>query len=318
MFRSLSFLTALAGVISFSTPLGAQEIAGPTGSYGAVMEYDASILPAQTIYRPRDMADGGFPIVSWGNGGCANNGGSESRQFLMQLASDGYVIVAPGKPGPDVVVQPTADRVEGLEDATPRVAPPPAPPSGSSVGPDSALSSADQLIAGIDWAMRENERPGSIYFGKLAVTAVAIMGRSCGGLQALAVQSDPRVQTSMIWNSGILDSPRTVNGTLVTKDSLDKIHVPIAYIDGGPTDMAHANAVDDVGRIEDVPVFFGSIPVGHPGTMQQLNGGSNARVAKAWLDWHLRGDESAARVFVGEDCLLCQDPNWTIKRKNMD
>jgi len=34
------------------------------------------------------------------------------------------------------------------------------------------------------------------------------MGQSCGGVQALDVSKDPRVTTSLIWNSGVLAGSR--------------------------------------------------------------------------------------------------------------
>jgi hypothetical protein len=58
------------------------------------------------------------------------------------------------------------------------------------------------------------------------------------------------------------------------------------------------------------------LPVGHGGTFQEPNGGAAASVAVSWLDWQLRGDATAARLFVGEDCGLCRDAKWTYQRRN--
>jgi hypothetical protein len=35
----------------------------------------------------------------------------------------------------------------------------------------------------------------------------------------------------------------------------------------------------------------------------------------SWLDWQLRGDPKAAERFVGENCGLCRDAQWTLERK---
>jgi hypothetical protein len=49
----------------------------PPGSYAVTIESDPG-LPTHTIYRPADLASfvGGkkLPIISWGNGACANAG----------------------------------------------------------------------------------------------------------------------------------------------------------------------------------------------------------------------------------------------------
>src|SRR5690606_6572651 len=59
-----------------------------------------------------------------------------------------------------------------------------------------------QLIAAIDWAIAENARPGGKHKDTLDTAQVAVMGHSCGGRQALAVSSDPRVKTSVIVSAG--------------------------------------------------------------------------------------------------------------------
>jgi len=63
-------------------------------------------------------------------------------------------------------------------------------------------------------------------------------------------------------------------------------------------------------------VAVANLPVGHGGTFQEPNGGAAASVAVSWLDWQLRGDASAARRFVGDDCGLCRDASWTYQRRN--
>jgi hypothetical protein len=35
----------------------------------------------------------------------------------------------------------------------------------------------------------------------------------------------------------------------------------------------------------------------------------------AWLRWKLLDDVDAARLFVGDDCLLCKDERWQVKNR---
>jgi len=35
----------------------------------------------------------------------------------------------------------------------------------------------------------------------------------------------------------------------------------------------------------------------------------------SWLNWQLRGDAQSAKRFVGEDCGLCKDTQWSLQRK---
>ena len=89
------------------------------------------------------------------------------------------------------------------------------------------------------------------------------------------------------------------------------------YLTGGPSDVAHPNASDDVARIDRVPVFFGSLPVGHGGTFSAPNGGDRAQVSARWLDWQLKADADAGREFAGADCRLCADTRWTVVQKRL-
>jgi hypothetical protein len=101
----------------------------------------------------------------------------------------------------------------------------------------------------------------------------------------------------------------------IAKGDLERLHTPVAYILGGPTDIAYPNGMDDVSRINHVPVFAANLPVGHGGTFRTANGGDWARVAVAWLDWQLKRDRAARAWFVGEDCRLCTTFGWTVQRK---
>ena len=64
--------------------------------------------------------------------------------------------------------------------------------------------------------------------------------------------------------------------------------------------------MDDVGRIDHVPLLFAYNGVGHGGTYLDPNGGDYAAAVVDWLDWRLKGDEHAARTFVGDACGLCK------------
>jgi hypothetical protein len=135
-------------------------------------------------------------------------------------------------------------------------------------------------------------------------------------VQALQVASDPRVKTLVIHNSGVLNNgPTNMTGISVGKEVLQTLHTPVIYIEGGPTDIAYENGMDDFKRITQVPAAMANLPVGHGGTFNEPNGGAAASVAVSWLNWQLRGDAQAAKRFVGEDCGLCKDAQWSLQRK---
>jgi hypothetical protein len=144
---------------------------------------------------------------------------------------------------------------------------------------------------------------------------------SCGGLQAIGVAADPRVTTVMVWNSGTF--PEGTDGLAgtgnATKASLAELHTPVAYISGDESDIAFENANADFEAISHVPVFRAWLKgVPHAGTYRQPRGGAFTDVAVAWLDWQLKGETDAGRMFRGEDCGLCRDRGWVVRKKNID
>lgn len=282
-----------------------------TGRYPAIMEVDPG-LRTHTIYRPANLRALGsrkLPIVVWGNGACLNLG-NRFRYFLTEIASHGYLAIAIGPPGSAAVEATSEAPLDIGEPVDPAMRKP--------------KTRSTQLIDAMNWAIAENSREGSALRGKLAADRIAVMGQSCGGLQAIDASADRRVTTTVVWNSGTFgpDSPvaeKGLPGAPATKASLAKLHAPIAYISGDVTDIAFANANDDFDKLPEIPAFRGyPTGVGHTGTYREPGGGEFAKVAVQWLDWQLRGNVRAARTFVGAKCDLCRDPRWTVRQKNLN
>lgn len=278
------------------------DVAG-NGGYPAIA-FARADAPGYTFYRPLVMPDAALPVVLWGNGGCRNDGLSASH-FLREIASHGYLVIANGAPG---VERP----------ALAELPPPPLPPAGPLPPrqPTPDETSVAQLLAGIDWAVAANADPSDPLAGHLDPARIAVMGHSCGGLQALSAAADPRVDAVMAFASGVYNRDNGgLSGVAITKDDLLHLHTPVAYVLGGPTDIAFPNGSDDFARISHVPAMLANLPVGHGGTFALANGGDWARVGADWLDWQIKGDAAAARSFVGPDCRLCTTFGWTLERK---
>lgn len=285
---------------------------GGTGPYKAIMTVDSS-LHTHTIYRPVDLSSFGgdnlLPIVVWGNGACANIG-NRFRYFLTEIASNGYFIAAIGPV--------ESQWVEGNVSTTPPGEEPPEPVDPADRAPPSSWT---QLIDAMDWATAENGREGSIYYGKLDPGKIAVMGQSCGGLQAIRASADPRTTVSGIWNSGTFpdDSDMVLAGAEATKASLKDLHAPVAFITGDESDMAYTNSNADFAVVDHVPVLRAyKKGLGHSRHYRAPGGGPFGEVAVAWLDWQLKGDEAARSWFVGDACKLCEDPDWFVDSKNLD
>lgn len=271
-----------------------------TGAYPAIKRVD-KWFPDHVLYRPADLGRLGgkkLPVLLWGNGGCANDGAS-GRHHLLEVASHGYLAIAPGPimSGPDA--PPEAQR------------PRPGTPGGATTW--------QQVNAGLDLADKANADPKSPYYQRLDLKNVAVGGHSCGGLQALNVAlKNPRIKTLMMHNSGLFNSatPMPIQDG-VTKASLANLRVPTIYILGGPTDIAYPNGMDDYKYITNAPVMVANIETGHQASFADTNGGIVAQVSVDWLDWMLKGDKRAGERFRTAKCLLCTDPEWTVESKNL-
>jgi dienelactone hydrolase len=264
----------------------------PLGPYAEVTIDSAEGLPTHTVYRPTDLtafpsADR-LPIVVWGNGACRLDGLMFQR-YLTKIASHGFLVVA-----------------VGAKDFRERQA-----------GPVGGGGTGAHLIQAIDWGVKENTRAGSPLAGRIDTGTVAMMGQSCGGLMAIEAAHDPRVDTLVIWNSGVFNTGMA-SLTTATKATLATIHSNTAYFNGGVSDIAFENSNDDVSRIGQVPLFYGVMKeAGHAATYAHVNGGKFAEVGANWLLWRLKGDQKAGAMFDGPECGLCRDAEWTVQKKGM-
>ncbi len=263
---------------------------GGRGPYKAIM-LENKTLVAHTIFAPQNLKDfnndNPLPVLVWGNGACSNSPW-EHYKFLNEIASYGYLVVATG--------------YIPMDDEPYR-------------GP---MSTSEQQIESIDWVIAQNADQNSPYYQKVDVKHICVAGMSCGGLQTLFNCADPRITSLMICNSGLfkMENANTAVGgmPMPPKSKLKEIHTPIIYILGGKEDIAYENGMDDFQRIDHVPACAANYPVGHGGTYRQPHGGEFSVVALAWLNWQLKGEQQAAKMFKGIDCELSKRKDWTIQK----
>ena len=150
------------------------------------------------------------------------------------------------------------------------------------------------------------------------------MGQSCGGLEALAAGSDPRVTSVVAWNSGIFEDGSVGD---ITKDALNDLHTPTMWVNSGPLDIAYPQAETDYAMVPDhIPAIWANYDLSengdgirgaHLGTFFEEDGGEFGRVAVLWLDFQLKGVTENKSQFIGPECGLCAyDPKWTVQYKN--
>ena len=293
-FFSLAVLAALSfvsmSVNAADEPKSRIVEEGGLGPYKAIMKEEPS-LAEHTVFVPQDLSKfnekNPLPVLVWGNGACTNSPW-EHYKFLNEIASHGFLVLATG-------IIPMDDQ-----------------------GYRGPMSRTEQQIESMDWAEKQNADPKSPYYKKIDLKNIAVAGMSCGGLQTLFNCADPRIKTLMICNSGLFNQQnanQAVGGMpMPPKEKLKEIHSSIMYLLGGETDIAYGNGMDDFRRISHVPACVANFPVGHGGTYRQPHGGEFTVVALAWLQWQLKGDQKAAKMFKGKDCELSKRKDWTIEK----
>lgn len=231
------------------------------------------------VYHPMDMREK-MPVLVFCNGGCMDTSiGYEN--MLNDIASYGYIVVAIGE------LQMFAQHEK--DQHTP----------------------SSMVVKALDWISRQATDPASPYYNKIDTDRIAAAGHSCGGAQVLANAADARLKTYLILNAGM--------GEMTMADAnakaLKNLHGPILYLVGGKSDVAWPNAQMDYKAIKKTPVVLAdNTQSGHGGTYEQPNGGANARMVRAWLDWQLKGKNEHEKLFLGGD--LTDYEGWIIMHKN--
>jgi len=276
------------GTAGSSTPLPMGPASGPfppvtdfmvDGPYTARTLEGVGPNSNYTVYLPTELAPGGAknPIVGWMSGGATSHTG---YPLLPRLATLGFVVVA-------------SNTIPGI-------------------GDEAALG--QEIIAGIDWALAENERADSELFGKLDATKIASMGYSMGSLATFQIANDPRLTTTV-----------HISGGNMAPEAIENLHAPAAFICGipgddtcnilsGDCDIAAANCdLDFMGAT--TPVFYANFQGGHLGILTPPLSDAIGAMASAWLRYELMSDSTLEPMFVGPDCTYCKDSAWKVQQK---
>lgn len=269
------------------TPSEAVESGAPgSGPYEVIVETNSDPgINEGTIFRPKDLSgEEAFPILVWGQGGCSLNGLS-NEQAMVEIASHGYFVVADGTPGG------SGSRTMDRADLAAMGAP---------------------LLAYVDWALSENEKPCSVYYQSLAPTKIAANGFSCGGLMAQGTILDDRIVTWGVTSSGMAGA---------TSSFYDLIRTPVLFVEGGPDEVAYDGGLEGYQNTVETgfPVLWFSKNIGHGGDLFQPGGGDFTKLNLAWLNWWLKDDMSITGkgLLIGTECPYCSDPAWEVMSANV-
>jgi len=257
---------------------------GGSGRYRAIVVSEKT-LPDFTIYRPRNIQyaarrEGPLPILIWCNGACSGSSIGYER-MLNEMASHGYVVVGIG-----AFEMTDSERDDG--------------------GSDEKM-----VVTAINWLVKQEKLKTSDYYHAINVKNIALSGHSCGGAQAIANCANSRVKTLLIMNAGM--GGMSMGGA--SPQTLNSLHCPIIYMTGGTGDVAYDNAKTDYANVKKPVAWADLSNAGHGGTYWDKYGGEFGKIAVKWMDWHLKGYQQNARIFLKPD-LKGFSSNWSVQTRN--
>lgn len=147
----------------------------------------------------------------------------------------------------------------------------------------------------INYAEALNEDPNSIFYQKLDLEHIGASGHSQGSGATAVTASDPRVDAIIMWNGG----PSNAKPFLNVSGDRDI---------GNPTSarlITETNGATQPGAW----VFYhqvletGGTSTGHLTLMEQPD--RVVEIAVAWWKWRLKEDQEAKKMFIGDNCGLC-------------
>lgn len=156
---------------------------------------------------PKNLPDDvSLPVLVWAEGGCDNNG-TQFANFLTNIASYGFVVLANG------------------------------PINGSGFDVENPQYLRDSVL----WISAKAGTCGK--YKNVDASKIAAAGQSCGGLEAYTMRNDSRVSYLGIFNSGFLSvvpaGALPSNIVVEPPSTIHQVHKPVFYFLGGPTDIAY-------------------------------------------------------------------------------
>ncbi len=129
---------------------------GPVAGAGV----DGGAPPQFTLFRPKDLAQGGLchPLITWGNGTGATP--SMYKVLLNNLASHGFVVIG-------------------------------------SNSPNVAQGNPAPMIVGVTWVLQQNDDPTSELYHRIDTTHIGATGHSQGAMATSQAATDSHITTSV-------------------------------------------------------------------------------------------------------------------------
>jgi len=143
--------------------------------------------------------------------------------------------------------------------------------------------------------LRRNGDPTDILFGRVDEDRIALSGHSLGAFQTTEFSSEYRLAIA-VQGGGMPTSSEAAPTLFMTSEGDEVVSSSIVM-------TAFESAIEDAWLANHATVDHND---------PRTDGGVYREPMVAFLRWQLREDASGERWFVGDTCVLCVDPSWSL------
>jgi dienelactone hydrolase len=158
-----------------------------------------------------------------------------------------------------------------------------------------------EMIDGINYMLKENERYFSPFYGQLDTENIGSIGHSQGGAGSINTAVDDRVKCAV--------------PIAPAQGEISLVNCPIFLIAGYQDTLVPYYWVQFTSyALANAPTIFGILQNVQHGPFAENYIRAKGYIT-AWFLYYLKGNKYAGRAFVDE-CEICHNPDWTVYRKN--
>lgn len=259
-----------------------------TGTQGYAPLGNTNDPSAFTLFYPEGGRHGErFPLLTWGDGTLTTP--TFYEELIGHVVSYGFIVV------------------------------------GTNTG---ATGSGAEMLEAVEWALEQNNQPGSPIYRMVDSKKIGAFGHSQGGSGTCMAGADPRIDAiAPLSGVPLLDLTATDSVDLA---SVEKIQCPSFFLTSAG-EYSDTGLMGNMGKgsekafdAVDFPGVFAVTSAGDHGEYQDVadnvyfpgvtsNDALQSRGAvAAWFDWQLKGKSELKSYFVGENCKLCNSPNFSL------
>ena len=171
---------------------------------------------------------------------------------------------------------------------------------------DPSTREGKKADATLSWLLAANEDETSIFYHRIDTNNIGITGHSQGGVGVFHAINE--TEHKELYKCAVSLSPTQEDMAEALKMPYDssKTAIPVMILAGAPNDVISLEGLNDMVK----KISAGVVAARRSNTDhgQMLYSGDG--YVTAWFMWQLRGDETAAAAFLGENAEILHNANW--------